>query len=194
MMSLASRVAFAALSLTLLSLFALPLWRVDLAAPQYPEGLGFYIWVDRMSGDLQSINGLNHYIGMQAIVPESIPELAVMPWLLGVLVVTGLAGALWGRRVAFAAWVAALALGALLGLADFWRWGHDYGHNLDPTAAIKIPGMSYQPPVIGTKVLLNFTATSLPAAGGWVAFVVLLVGGALVVREYRRVPAEVHPS
>ena len=50
------------------------------------------------------------------------------------------------------AWVAVFALGAVAGLADFWRWGHDYGHNLNPRAAIQIPGMSYQPPLIGTSV------------------------------------------
>lgn len=186
MMDRLSRTALAVLALALLALFALPLWHVALIAPQYPEGLGFYIWVDKMSGDLQSINGLNHYIGMKAIEPESIPELRFMPWALGVLVATGLAAAAWGRRKGLTAWVALLVLGALAGLADFWKWGYDYGHNLDPTAAIRIPGMSYQPPVLGSKELLNFHATSLPATGGWVAFAVVLVGVALIVRERRR--------
>lgn len=160
-----SRAVLAVLALALLALFALPLWHVALLAPQYPEGLGFHIWVNRMTGDLQSINGLNHYIGMQAIEPDSIPELRLMPWALGGLVAAGLVAAAWGRRAALTAWVALLGVGALAGLADFWKWGHDYGHNLDPTAAIKIPGMSYQPPVLGSKQLLNFHATSLPAAG-----------------------------
>ena len=45
------------------------------------------------------------------------------------------------------AWTAGFALFALAGLADFYRWGHDYGHNLDPDAIIVVPGMSYQPPL-----------------------------------------------
>ena len=65
------------------------------------------------------------------------------------------------------------AAGALAGLADFYRWGYDYGHNLDPEAIIKIPGMSYQPPLIGTKQLLNFQATSWPASGGWILIAAL---------------------
>lgn len=186
MLTRLSRVVLAGLSLALLALFALPLWRVELEAPQYPEGLGFFIWIDRMSGDLQSINGLNHYIGMKTIVPESIPELQLMPWALGALVAAGLVAAAWGRRKGLVAWVLALGGGAVAGLIDFWIWGYDYGHNLDPTAAIKIPGMSYQPPVIGSKQLLNFHATSLPAAGGWIALAVLLIGIGLIVREYRR--------
>jgi copper chaperone NosL len=186
MMDRLSRTALAGLALALVACLFLPLWRVALIAPQYPEGLGFYIWANRMSGDLQSINGLNHYIGMKQIVPESIPELRLMPWALGGLVAAGLGAAAWGRRKALAAWVALLALGALAGLADFWKWGYDYGHDLDPTAAIKIPGMSYQPPVLGSKQLLNFHATSLPAVGGWIAFGVLAVGLVLVIREFRR--------
>jgi len=70
-------VAVAALMLILTFFF--PLWTIDLNAPQYPEGLGIRIWLDQISGmkpnDLQSINGLNHYIGMKVIDPESIPEL-----------------------------------------------------------------------------------------------------------------------
>lgn len=185
MMDRLSRTALAGLALALVACLFLPLWRVALIAPQYPEGLGFYIWANRMSGDLQSINGLNHYIGMKQIVPESIPELRLMPWALGGLVVAGLGAAAWGRRKALVAWVSILAIGALAGLADFYRWGYDYGHDLDPTAAIKIPGMSYQPPVLGSKQLLNFHATSLPALGGWIAFGVLALGIVLIVRERR---------
>jgi hypothetical protein len=185
MMDRLSRTALAGLALALVACLFLPLWRVALLAPQYPEGLGFYIWANRMSGDLQSINGLNHYIGMKQIVPESIPELRLMPWALGGLIVAGLGAAAWGRRKALVAWVSILGIGALAGLADFWRWGYDYGHDLDPTAAIKIPGMSYQPPVLGTKQLLNFHATSLPALGGWIALAVLTIGIGLVLRERR---------
>lgn len=47
-------------------------------------------------------------------------------------------------------------------MVDFWRWEYDYGHNLDPNAAIIVPGMAYQPPLIGFKQLLNFGAYSIP--------------------------------
>ena len=39
-----------------------------------------------------------------------------------------------------------LLLVAVAGLADFWRWEYNYGHELNPEAAIIVPGMSYQPP------------------------------------------------
>ena len=91
--------------------------------------------------DLQSINGLNHYIGMKAIVADSIPELRIMPWVVAALIALGLISAGAGRRGLL---YVALAVTSA-GLADFWYWGYDYGRDLDPTAAIKIPGLTYQP-------------------------------------------------
>jgi copper chaperone NosL len=171
-------IAVAAIALTLL--YFLPLWSIRLEAPQYPEGLGMRIWVNTITGvgpnDLQNINGLNHYIGMKTIEPESIPELAIMPWALGFLMILGLATAMAGRRWMLYGWLGLLIAAAIVGLADFYLWEYDYGHNLDPTAAIKIPGMAYQPPLVGSKMLLNFKATSLPALGGWIA----LAAGAVI--------------
>jgi hypothetical protein len=166
-----ARVLLAAAGLLIGVSVFLPLWRIDLIAPQYPEGLGLLIGTNQITGlkegDLRSINGLNHYIGMAPIVPEAIPELRFMrPLFLG-LAVAGLGVAALGRRLPALLWAGAFALLMVGGLADMWRWGYDYGHNLDPHAIIQVPGMSYQPPLIGSKQLLNFRATSWPASGGW---------------------------
>ena len=163
----------------------LPLWRVSLLAPQYPEGIGMRIWAHTVTGvgpnDLQNINGLNHYIGMHRIEPESIPELKLMPWGIAAMSLAGLALAAWGRRRYLTLWSVALLVAGCVGLADFWKWEYDYGHHLDlEHAPIQIPGMSYQPPLIGTKQLLNFTATSLPDIGGWLAIIAVGLGMASV--------------
>ena len=176
--------ALAALGLT--TSYVAPLWHIALQAPQYPEGLGMYIWSSKITGELRSINGLNHYIGMKQIHPEAIPELRLMPPIVAGLVVLGLMAAAWGRRAGLYAWTTLLLIGSLVGLADFWRWGYDYGHDLDPEAAIRIPGMSYQPPLIGPKQLLNFQATSWPALGGWVAVGAVMLAMILSVAEWRR--------
>jgi copper chaperone NosL len=162
-------VAIAALLMA--TAYVFPLWRVDLIAPQYPEGLGMYIQIDGVDGlkpnDLNSINNLNHYIGMKRIEPDAIPELKWMPWILAGLIVGGLAVAARGKRSLLYVYGGALALILAAGLYDYWRWGYDYGHDLDQeTAIIKIPGMTYQPPLIGSKKLLNFYATSWPSGGG----------------------------
>lgn len=189
-MRTSTRVLIALAALLLGVSYVRPLWHIGLIAPQYPEGLGMYIWVDQITGekpqDLDSINGLNHYIGMKTIVPESIPELRFMPVIVGVLIGVGLLAAAVGRRSLLYGWTALLLLLGAAGLADFYKWGYDYGHNLDPTAAIKVPGLTYQPPLIGAKQLLNFYATSWPAAGGWAIMVVVVTAVGLSVVERRR--------
>ena len=169
-----SRALVAIAALLLGALYVVPLWHIALGAPQYPEGLGLVIRINTITGqkpnDLNNINGLNHYIGMRPIEPDAIPELTWMPWILGGMIAFALVVAVAGRRKLLWAWLGTLVAMGAVGLYDFWRWGYDYGHNLDEAAAIiKVPGMTYSPPVIGTKQLLNFTATSLPALGGWLA-------------------------
>ncbi|MEO7217310.1 MAG: hypothetical protein ABI026_03885, partial [Gemmatimonadaceae bacterium] len=126
---------------------------------------------------------LNHYIGMKHITPSAIPELRYMPWIVGALIVFGLIAAIVGRRKLLIAWLATFLVAGVAGLADFWRWEYDYGHNIDfEHAIIKIPGMNYQPPLIGVKQLLNFTAVSWPDIGAWIALsAVGLVVIALIV-------------
>ena len=72
-----SRTLLAVASVMLLGVFAFPLWRINLIAPQYPEGLGMLIRVNTVTGikpnDLANINGLNHYIGMKPIEADAIP-------------------------------------------------------------------------------------------------------------------------
>lgn len=182
--------AFAALLLTLV--YVAPLWNITLIAPQYPEGLGMHIRVNTVTGvkpmDIDNINGLNHYIGMKTIHPDTIPELRYMPWIVAALIAGGLITALVGKRRLLVLWAAVYVMVAIAGLVDFWRWEYDYGHNLDMTQAIiKIPGMSYQPPLIGSKQLLNFTASSWPGLGGWAAGLSLaLVAVTLVLAFHRR--------
>jgi len=164
-----------------------PLWRITLEAPQYPEGVQMYIWATHLSGQVELINGLNHYIGMRPIREEDFPEFAVMPWVLGGLAALAVAAAVLNRRGLALIWAILLLLATVVGLADFYRWGYEYGHNLDPRAPIKVPGMSYQPPLIGSKQLLNFTAYSYPDIGGWAAFAALIAGGSAAVVECIRV-------
>lgn len=186
-MPLVSRVLTALAALSLVGLFFVPLWRIQLVAPQYPEGLGMRIGISNVSGatpnDMANINGLNHYIGMKHITPSAIPELRYMPWIVGALLVFGLVAALVGRRKLLIAWVATFLVVGAAGLVDFWRWEYDYGHNIDfEHAIIKIPGMNYQPPLIGVKQLLNFTAVSWPDVGAWIALTAFgLAAMALVI-------------
>lgn len=182
-----SRLLLALASLALLLMYVTPIWKITLDAPQYPEGIGMYIRINDITGikpnDLHNINGLNHYIGMQEIVPDAIPELTWMPWLIAGLIVLGLLAAGTGSRRLLYLWTALFVVLAVAGMVDFYLWEYDYGHNLNPHAAIKVPGMTYQPPLIGSKQLLNFTANSWPNVGGWVAVFSALTGVVLCYLE-----------
>ncbi|WP_340690356.1 hypothetical protein [Hydrogenobacter thermophilus] len=188
-MSIFSRGLLALASLLLVLTYFFPLWRIQLIAPQYPEGLRMFIWVNRITGgtefDLYNINLLNHYIGMKHIDPNAIPELKVLPFIMAFLIAFGLISALLAKRILLYAWVGTFIALAIIGLADFYKWEYDYGHNLDPSAPIKIPGLAYQPPLIGTKQLLNMTASSFPDIGGYIAIASLLLGIAAVALEIK---------
>jgi hypothetical protein len=163
---------------------------VKLVAPQYPEGLGMQIRVNSVRGvqqtDLQNINELNHYIGMRAIDPASLPELRLLPWILLALAAAAFVAAALGKRRVVGAWLAALALVGVAGVADLYRWSYTYGHDLDAEhAIIKVPGMVYQPPLLGTKQILNFTASSWPASGTWLAVAALIAGAMALVLSRR---------
>lgn len=155
-----------------------------MTAPQYPEGIGMYISINDIQGhnrhDLQSINTLNHYIGMKEIHKEDIPELVIIPWIVGVMIAFGVIAALSGNPKIITIWLVAFVLLCIAGLVDYYLWGYDYGHNLDPMAPIKVPGMSYQPPLIGSKQLLNITASSWPYIGS--IFLALSFGAASLAR------------
>ena len=166
-------------SLLLVGVYFFPIWSIALDAPQYPEGLGLKIYINTVKGqtehDLNKINNLNHYIGMKTIEPDSIPELSIMPWVIAGMILFGLIAAFSGKRSFMITWIILLILLGVAGLYDFYLWGYDYGHNLDPHAIIKVPGMAYQPPVFGTKKLLNFTARSYPAFGS------ILIGSSIAI-------------
>lgn len=170
-----SRVIIAISSLLIAISFFVPIWRIDLFAPQYPEGLVMKIWLDKLTGDVEVINGLNHYIGMKKISVEMFPEFSFLKYIVAAFIVYGLVIAITGSRKILFSYLVVSVICGILALYDFYQWGYDYGHNLDPNAPIKIPGLVYQPPILGHKQLLNFDAHSMPDVGGYI-----VIGSALI--------------
>lgn len=181
---------FLASVLLLIPVLFLPVWTVYLEAPQYPEPIGMYIFIDKIQGinenDLDNINLLNHYIGMKKIIPESIPELKYMKYGVYAFIFLGIAAFISKKKQLFYTWTVMLILSSALTLYDFNKWEIDYGSNLDPKAPIKVPGMTYKPPLIGQKQLLNITATSLPSWGGILLITSILFSSCSVVMIYYR--------
>ncbi|TGK04602.1 hypothetical protein EHQ81_01435 [Leptospira selangorensis] len=186
-----NRLLILGVGLLFVSVYFLPIWHISLAAPQYPEGLGMKIWIDKITGsstyDLQNINLLNHYIGMHEIVSESVPELLFMPYVLGFLIFGAFVTFIHPRVYLIVLGILNIVILGILGMYDFWRWEYNYGHNLNPEAPIVVPGMAYQPPLLGCKEMLNITACSFPSWGGIILFLSLGILIWVIWDERRRV-------
>lgn len=162
-------------SVLILGLFIFPLWNITLEAPQYPIPLGMDIYINDFSDahphDIKNINLMNHYVGMKYI-PESIPEFKVFPVVIITMSILGIWIGWKGNKKWFLGWGIAMLLLALAGIYDFYLWEHDYGHNLDPKAIMKFTNpdgsvMGFQPPLFGSKDILNFRAHSYPKLGAY---------------------------
>lgn len=174
--SLFSKVVLLVVSILFFASLMFPMWRIELEAPQYPEGLVLQLHANKIGGDVDIINGLNHYIGMKTLHTEDFPEFKILPYIFGFFGLFALAMVFVNKRKGVIVLFSSFILFGVLAGVDFYRWNYEYGHNLNPNAAIVVPGMAYQPPLIGYKQLLNFGAYSIPDIGGW-----MLIGAGLLL-------------
>ena len=158
-----------------LALFIFPLWNITLEAPQYPIPLGMDIYIndfaDANPHDIKNINLMNHYVGMKYI-PESIPEFKIFPAVIILMVLIGLIIGFKANYKWYLVWFIVMCVLGAAGMYDFYLWEHDYGHNLDPKAIMKFTNpdgtvMGFQPPLFGSKDILNFRANSYPQLGAY---------------------------
>jgi hypothetical protein len=178
-----SRVVLLVLVLPLALSFTTPLWRYELHAPQYPQGLHFDIYSYTLEAGnngqhLQEINTLNHYIGMRKIDRAELSDLDWLPFALGVLVLLTLRVAAIGTvsHLIDLLIVSVYVGGFGLGRFAYKLWV--FGHNLDPTAPVTVA--PFMPVLLGSKQIANFTATSMPQLGTlWIALYVLGVAATL---------------
>lgn len=173
----------------IISIFV-PLWAIYLEAPQYPEGLGMFLHANKITGDYEIINGLNHYIGMKEIHQEDFWEFKILPYALGFFAALAFLTVFLNNKKWLYFFAALFLIFGVAFMVDFYLWEYEYGHNLDPNAAIVVPGMSYQPPLIGFKQLLNFGAYSYPDIGGWIMFgvgIILVVLSYLEIKSSKKV-------
>lgn len=180
-----NRVILILSGLALLTVILLPIWRIELIAPQYPEGLELLIYSNKLAGQVDIINGLNHYIGMKVLNADDFIEFKVLPYLIGIYGLAFILVGLLARRKFVYYLMGAFLLFGIVAMVDFYMWLYDYGHNLDPNAAIKVPGMAYQPPLLGYKQLLNFLAFSIPDVGGWIFIACGVLLGYCTFSEWR---------
>ena len=167
----------------LISILFIPIWKITLEAPQYPASIGMYIYLNKFKGakpnDIKNINIMNHYVGMEPI-PESIPEFKIFPYVIVGLIILGVCFGLIGKRKLYLVWFILLCSFATIAVYDFYNWEYEYGHNLEENAPLKFTDdegnpLTYQPPLIGNKVILNFKASSWPSFGAYLMFISMVL-------------------
>lgn len=181
--SLLSRVTLLIVSGLFFVSLLFPMWQIELQAPQYPEGLVLKLHANKIGGDVEIINGLNHYIGMATLHTENFVEFSALPYIIGFFGLFALVMFFIAKPKGVVALLITFVVFVLLAAIDFYRWNYEYGHNLDPNAAIVVPGMAYQPPLIGYKQLLNFGAYSIPDIGGWMMTLAGILLFLIVLKE-----------
>lgn len=165
----------------------LPLWQATLDAPQYPGGLHMVAYGSGVAGDVAEIDSLNHYIGMRAFRPEDVPELRLWPLAVASAATLALVAAFARRRTLRRLAVAYVWLVPVGVLADIQFRLYQFGHDLDPMAALRIP--EFTPLVVGPTKVWNFTTWALPGTG-----LFLMAGAALVLTVGPRVMGRVTVS
>ncbi len=180
-----NRILLVLCALVLLVILKIPMWRIDLNAPQYPEGLRLLIYPNHIGGNVDIVNGLNHYIGMKPLHTQDFFEFTILPVIIIAFAVLLLTAAIFKKKWMLTTVFVLFVVFGVVAMVDFWRWEYNYGHNLNPDAPIIVPGMAYQPPLIGFKQLLNFGAYSIPALGGYLFFGVGLVLMGMNIAQYK---------
>src|SRR5690606_39260412 len=94
-MSVLHRILLVLCGLALVAVIFLPIWRIELDAAQYPEGLDLQIFIHTLSEQVDIINWLNHYSGMTTLHREDFKKFTVRPYIsrffAGAFTVVGLA-------------------------------------------------------------------------------------------------------
>jgi hypothetical protein len=176
-------------ALLLIAVYFFPLWNMTMFAPQYPEGLRLDIYSYKLVGgnngqDIPEINILNHYIGMRDLATDDFTEFKWLPFTVGVLGLLYLRAAVMGTVGGL---LDTLVLNLYFSIFALWSFGYrmySYGHNLSPTAAVKVA--PFMPPMFGGKQLANFEVYSYPQAAAYAMALSSLMLAAAVVIAWRQ--------
>lgn len=200
-LTLKSRILILVAVLVLLPTFFFPLWNMSFYSNQYTDGLVMHIYSYQLEGgktpnrdDLREINSLNHYIGMRPLLESDFSEFTWVPLVIGLLMILALRAMVLGK---ISNLVDVFVLFTYFGLFSLWSFYHRlymYGHNLDPTASIKV--QPFTPPVFGSKQIANFMVNSFPGPASYalIAFAVLLLVAILLSAKRTKGGTDARPA
>ena len=190
-LQLRSRILVSVAAVLLVPSFLFPLYQMTLYSNQFPDGLVLKIYSYTLEGgasqnrdDLREINSLNHYIGMRPLLESEFSEFKWLPFGIGAFALLALRAIAFGKMSKL---VDLVVLFLYFALFSLWSFGHrlyQYGHVLDPTAAIKVK--PFTPPLIGTQQIANFTVYNYPGPGTYLiaaSLVLMIVAFSMSARE-----------
>ncbi len=180
-LNLWSRLCLLAAAATVVASILFPLWKLNLVAPQYADGLSMQIYAYKIQGgglngnDIAEINNLNHYIGMKTIHQADFREMEIMPFMFGVFILLALRAVVFGEMKGVIDLFMIAAYFGAFSIGSFYYRLYWYGHNLDPSAPMTI--QPFTPLIFGTQQIANFTQSSYPQLGTYLLwlFMVLLI-------------------
>jgi hypothetical protein len=164
-LDLGPRALLVVAALLLSAIYFFPLWNLTMFAPQYQDGLRLDIYSYKLEGgnhgqDVREINVLNHYIGMRDLAAEDFTEFKWLPFVVGIIGLLYLRAAVLGTVGGL---LDVLVLNIYFSAFALWSFAfklYQYGHNLAPTAAVRVD--PFMPPMFGYKQLANFEVYSYP--------------------------------
>jgi nitrous oxidase accessory protein len=161
---IASRVLLVVAALALFVSPRFPYWNMSLAAPQYPRGLSLSVYPEHVAGDVEEIDGLNHYIGMRKVGDAAALERRVgVPAIMAIAACLLIAAA-WPSRRAILLVIPAILFPPLF-LGDLYWWLRDSGLHLDPHAALSSSIKPFVPQILGTGRIGQFRTTASLGTG-----------------------------
>ena len=189
-LQLPTRILVLVAAVLLVPSFLFPLYQMTLYSNQFPDGLVLKIYSYTLEGghsnnrdDLREINSLNHYIGMRPLLESDFSEFKWLPFGLGAFVLLAFRAITVGKMSKL---VDLVVLFLYFTLFSLWSFGHrlyQYGHVLDPTAAIKVP--PFTPPLFGTQQIANFAVNNYPGPATYLiaaSLVLMMVALAMSAR------------
>src|SRR6266508_1011920 len=196
-LTLQSRILILVAVVVLLPSFFFPLWNMSFYSNQYTDGLVLHIYSYQLEGgktpnrdDLREINSLNHYIGMRPLLESDFSEFTWVPLVIGLLIILALRAMVLGK---ISNLVDVFVIFTYFGLFSMWSFYHRlymYGHNLDPTASIKV--QPFTPPFFGSKQIANFAVNSFPGPASYALFAFAILLAIAILLSAKRIKEGAH--
>jgi copper chaperone NosL len=161
----------------LISIF-MPYWNIRLHAPQYPGGLVAQLYVNRATGDVRELDGLNHYIGMKPLGEAALLERSLSIYIIVGIVLLTVAAIYVHSPIALFLSIPAI-LYPLFFLGDLYFWLWNFGMNLDKRAPLSGAIKPFVPPLLGEGKIAQFRTVASWEIGLYMsiaASILILVG------------------